>query len=95
MELKLRTAYTNVGGEINSQVNYVGKVFSEAYDKEHIDIYADDHRHQNGYGAYLSAAVHVRSIFRASVSNNTYYFESADQTICNSLLRIADTVISF
>ena len=95
MEAKLRTAYTNVGGEINSQVNYVGKAFSEAYDNQHIDIYADDHRHQNGYGAYLSAAVHVRSIFRASVSNNTYYFESADQTICNSLLRIADTVISF
>ena len=95
MEAKLRTAYTNVGGEINSQVNYVGKAFSEAFDKEHIDIYADDDRHQNGYGAYLSAAVHVRSIFRASVSNNTYYFESANQTICNSLLRIADTVISF
>ena len=95
MEAKLRSAYTRAGGEINSQVNYVGKAFTEAYDNQHIDIYADDHRHQNGYGAYLSAAVHVRSIFKASVSNNTYYFESANQTICNSLLRIADTVITF
>ena len=95
MEAKLRTAYTNAGTATNLPVNYVGKAFTEAYDGQHIDIYADDHRHQNGYGAYLSAAVHVRSIFRASVSNNTYYFDSADQTICNSLLRIADTVISF
>ena len=94
MEAKLRTAYTNAGNEMKCSVNYVGKSFSEAYDVEHIDIYADDHRHQNGLGAYLSAASHVRSIFRVPVSGCTYYFDEAQKNECKSLLGITDKVIT-
>ena len=94
MEDKIRNAYKNAGEETGCSVNYVGKAFTEAYDVEHMGIYADDNRHQNGLGAYLSASVHVRSIFRVSVSNTSYYFDQAKQNECKSLLRIADKVIT-
>ena len=59
-----------------------------------MSIYADDNRHQNGLGAYLSAASHVRSIFRVPVSGCTYYFDEAQKNECKSLLGIADKVIT-
>ena len=92
MEAKLRTAYQNAGEESGCQVNYVGKAFTYTYENySSINIYADDNRHQNGNGAYLSAAVHFRSIFRMKVSNCTNYC-SLDQTCCKTLLSVADTI---
>ena len=93
MEVKLRTAYTNAGTATNLPVNYVGKAFTEAYDGQHIDIYADDHRHQNGLGAYLSAACHVRSFFKTKMSHVTEYCD-LDETKCKTLLSVADTSIN-
>ena len=95
MEAKLRTAYQNAGEESGCSVNYVGKAFTYTYENySSIGIYADDNRHQNGYGAYLSAACHVRSIFKMKVSNCTEYRSdlSLDQNSCKTLLGVADTI---
>ena len=92
MEAKLRDAYTNAADESGCLIDYVGKAFTYAYEHEHINIYADDNRHQNGLGAYLSAASHVRSLFKVKVSNCTEYC-GLSQTECKALLSITDTVI--
>ena len=92
MEEKLRTAYKNAGEESGCQVNYVGKAFTYTYENYNsINIYADDNRHQNGNGAYLSAACHVRSIFKLKVSTCTEYC-SLNQSECKTLLGVADTI---
>lgn len=92
MEEKLREAYKNAGEEAGCLVNYIGKAFSYTYDHEHISIYADDNRHQNAYGAYLSAASHIRSLFKVKVSSCTEYCD-LNQTECKALLSVTDTVI--
>ena len=93
MEEKLREAYTNAGDASGCSVNYIGKAFSYAYDHEHIDIYySGDNRHQNEYGAYLSAASHIRSLFKIKVSNCKEYC-GLDQTKCKALLSVTDTVV--
>ena len=92
MEAKLRTAFENAGSETDCPVNYIGKAFTYAYEQEHINIYADDNRHQNGLGAYLSAASHVRSLFKVRVSNCTEYC-GLSKNECKALLSITDTVI--
>lgn len=92
MEEKLRSAYTDVAAENNCLVNYVGKAFTYAYETEHINLYATDERHQNALGAYLSAACHVRSIFKLKVSNCTEYC-GLSQSECKALLGIADKII--
>ena len=92
MEAKVRDAYTRAGEECECPVNYIGKAFTYAYEHEHINIYADDNRHQNGLGAYLSAASHVRSLFKVRVSNCTEYCGLSENE-CKALLSITDTVI--
>lgn len=93
MEAALRSAYEKAANETGCSVNYVGKAFTYVYEnRKDINIYADDNRHQNEYGAYLSAAVHVRSIFNIRVSGCTDY-AGLDQTKCKTLLSVTDTVI--
>ena len=93
MEAKLRTAYMNAGEEAGCKVNYIGKAFTYAYETEKINIYnASDNRHQNGLGAYLSAACHVRSFYGVKVSHCTDYCDLSE-TECKTLLGVADTQI--
>ena len=91
MEEALRTAYTNAGLEAGCKVNYIGQAFTYTYEQLHINVYADDNRHQNGLGAYLSAACHVRSIFKVNVSKCTDYCGN-NETECKALLGVADTI---
>ena len=94
MELALREAYTTVGSENGCSVNYVGKAFTfMAKNHPSFNIYQDDNMHQNMFGAYLSAAVHVRSIFKCLVSGCTDYCEISDSNKCRTLLSVADQVI--
>jgi hypothetical protein len=92
MEAKLRTAYTNAGEELDCQVNYIGKAFAYAYKEEKINIYNTDERHQNGLGAYLSAACHIRSFFKTTMKHCTEYC-GLSETECKTLLSVADTTI--
>lgn len=89
MEAALREAYKNVGKECECQVDYVGKAFTYAYETLNINIYYSDDRHQNNFGAYLSAAVHVKSIFNLKVTLCTEYC-GLDETTCKALLDVAD-----
>ena len=93
METKLRTAYTNAGEEAGCQVNYIGKAFTYAYETAKINIYNEDERHQNGLGAYLSAACHVRSFFKTKMTHCTDYCDLSINE-CKTLLSIADTQIN-
>ena len=92
MEAKIRAVYTSVADVTGCLVNYIGKAFSHAYNNTTVNIYNDDGIHQNEYGAYLSAASHVRSIFNIKVSGTTE-FCGLDQTKCKALLSVTDTVI--
>ena len=88
MEAVLREAYTNAGRECECQVDYVGKAFTYTYETLSINIYYSDNRHQNNFGAYLSAAVHVKSIFNLNVTSCTEYCD-LDETTCKTLLDVA------
>ena len=96
MEAKLRTAYTNAGEAAGCKVNYIGKAFTYAYETSKINIYNDDQRHQNGLGAYLSAACHVRSFYGTKMTHSTEYCDlgSEHENECKTLLSVADISIN-
>ena len=56
-----------------------------------INIYYEDNRHQNEYGAYLSAACHVRSMFNIDVTKSTEYC-GLDEAKCKTLLEVAKNI---
>lgn len=89
MELDLRTAYKNAGEELGIQVNYVGKAFTYVYENTDINIYFDDNRHQNNYGAYLSALVHVRSLFNFNLEHVNEYV-GLNESDCKALISVAN-----
>ena len=91
MEAKIRTAYTNCGETTGCYVNYIGKAFTYAYETLNINVFYTDNRHQGANGSYLSAACHVKSIFKGQVSGCTEYC-SLDQNECKTLLGVADTI---
>ena len=92
MEDELKTAYTNAGKALNCKVNYIGSAFTYTYEQHNtINIYASDNRHQNEFGAYLSAACHIRSLFNKKVSASTEYC-GLDQNKCKTLLSVADKI---
>ena len=93
MEEALRTATEKAAVETGCRVNYVGKLFRYIYENmTSINIYADDNRHQNNLGAYISAACHVRSLFNVKVSKCTYYAD-LNQDECKALLSVTDKII--
>lgn len=92
MELALRSAYDKAGSEADCPVDYVGKAFTYAYENyPNIQLYAEDNRHQSNLGAYLSAAVHVRSLFNLNVSN-VDDFCGLNPNECKAYLSVADTI---
>ena len=70
-----------------------------------INIYAKDNRHQNEFGAYLSALCHVRSIYKINVSKCTEFCglneikgQTEEQKLevvnkCKALLSAVDKII--
>ena len=92
MELALREATEKAAREHECRVHYVGKAFTYAFESAKIDIYAEDNRHQSNLGAYLSAAVHVRSLFGYNVRNCTEYC-SLPAEEAKAVLEIANAII--
>lgn len=105
MEAALRKAYEDAADENACGIHYVGKAFTKAYtDHKDIPIYHTDNKHQSSLGAYLSAAVHVKSIFNVNVTKCTNYcsiWEHSDYenlanaqeqitTWCKTLLEVAN-----
>ena len=90
MEADLREAYRKCGEETDCKVHYVGKAFTNVYENHsNINIYASDERHQNNYGSYLSAAIHVKGIFKISLEGCSEYC-GLDESKCKTLLSIAN-----
>ncbi|MGM9813338.1 MAG: DUF4886 domain-containing protein [Candidatus Enteromonas sp.] len=89
MELDLRDAYKRAGEAAECPVHYVGRAFEYVVENTKHNIYFDDNRHQNNYGAYLSAAVHVRNLFHYQVSRCSD-FAGLESAVCQDLLGIAD-----
>ena len=72
METNLRNAYNSVAEEYSLDVHYVGKGFTYVYNNhKDLYLYADDNRHQNLDGAYLSSLIHVGSCFKLDVRSST------------------------
>ena len=90
MEADLREAYRKCGEEADCKVHYVGKAFTNVYENHsNINIYASDERHQNNYGSYLSAVIHVKGIFNISLEGCSEYC-GLDESKCKTLLSIAN-----
>ena len=92
MEAALREATEKCAKENECKVHYIGKAFTYAYETKKINVYAEDNRHQNDVGAYLSAAVHVRSLFGYNVRSCTEYC-SLNAEEAKAILEIANAVI--
>ena len=92
MEAKLRAAYEEAADEIDAKVHYVGKAFAYVYDTLKTNIFVDDNRHQDGYGAFLSAACHIRSFFHVKMADSLVRCGLTDETKCKALLGVADTI---
>ena len=76
MEKALKDAYYQSASENEVGITYVGSAFTYVYDNlKDINIYADDNRHQNNYGAYLSACMHLNSMLHIDVNGANYYGE--------------------
>ena len=95
MESMLRDAYRSAGSEADCNVHYVGKAFTYAYETLGYNLYdASDNRHQNSFGAYLSAAVHVKSLFGFTMTTCKEYCNLAmseeQLNECKALLSVAD-----
>lgn len=89
MEAALYAAYSKAGKAHSCPVNYVGSAFAYAYETLHMDIYYSDNRHQNNYGAYLSAAVHVHNLYHFNVTQ-CYEYAGLDAKTCQELLGVAN-----
>ena len=96
MEDALRSAYEKSAKENGCMISYVGKAFIYGYKNVNQNQYylydSNDNRHQSALGAYLSAAVHVKTILGPEVSGCTEYC-GLDQNGCKAYLGVADTVI--
>ena len=89
MEKLLTEAYEKCAMEVNAKVNYVGKAFTEVYENhKDINIYGNDNKHQNYAGAYLSACVHLSSIFGVDV-RNVEFTGNLEKNVAKTLQEIA------
>ena len=84
------------GFQNNSESKFCGgcgRPLGESMKKKEkdINIYYEDNRHQNEYGAYLSAACHVRSMFNIDVTKSTEYC-GLDEAKCKTLLEVAKNI---
>ena len=86
MEGLIRDAYVRCADELDLSVSHVGEAFTYVYEKHpSINLYWTDNKHQGYAGAYLSACVHICTLFNIDVRNATFNGElSAEEA---SILR--------
>ncbi|MGN1261960.1 MAG: DUF4886 domain-containing protein [Candidatus Enteromonas sp.] len=74
-EKRLREATFECAVDTGLKVTYVGKAFSEAYDKyeDKSFLYCGDNKHPSYAGSFLSAATHIASMFKVDVRENAFY----------------------
>lgn len=93
MEQLIREAYIKCGDENNLRVNHVGEAFTYVYENhKEIALYGSDDKHQSYAGAYLSACVHVASLFNVDVRTSKYNGR-LDETTANTLKEVAYNIV--
>lgn len=72
--------YDTVAKKFNLNVHYVGKGFSEVYTNyPSINLYHEDNKHPSYSGSYLSALIHVGSIFNCDVRITNFNGSLSDE----------------
>lgn len=81
MEGELKEKYNSCAKQIGAKVHYVGSAFTKVYEEnKDINLYHSDNKHPSLEGAYLSALVHVGSMFEVDVRATTYKPTGIDET---------------
>ena len=93
MEQLIRDAYIKCADEHKLRVNHVGEAFTYVYENhKEIALYGSDNKHQSYAGAYLSACVHVASLFNIDVRTSTFKGR-LDETTSKTLREVAYNVV--
>lgn len=93
MEQLIREAYIKCGDENNLRVNHVGEAFTYVYENhKEIALYGSDDKHQSYAGAYLSACVHVASLFNVDIRTSNFNGR-LDATTASTLKEAAYNVV--
>ena len=93
MEQLIRDAYIKCADEHKLRVNHVGEAFTYVYENhKEIALYGSDNKHQSYAGAYLSACVHVASLFKINVRTSNFNGR-LDETTANTLKEVAYNVV--
>lgn len=80
MEDLICEKYDEVARKYNLNVHYVGEGFSEVFlNYPSINLYFDDNKHPSYAGSYLSALIHVGSIFHCDVRTTNFNGELNDE----------------
>lgn len=93
MEDEICAKYEEVGTKYNLPIHYVGEAFSQVYENhKEINLYADDNKHPSYEGSYLSALVHIGTMFNCDVTSTAFNGELSVET-ANTLKAVASNVI--
>ena len=93
MEDEICAKYEVVGKKYNLPIHYVGEAFSQVYENhKEINLYADDNKHPSYEGSYLSALVHIGTMFNCDVTSSAFNGELSEET-ANTLKAVASNVI--
>lgn len=94
MENEIAKKYEDASKDKNLKIHYVGEAFSVVYENhKEINLYdANDNKHPSYAGSYLSALVHVASLFDCDV-RVTKFNGTLDETTANTLKQVAYNVV--
>ena len=93
MEDEICAKYEEVGKKYNLPIHYVGEAFSQVYENhKEINLYADDNKHPSYEGSYLSALVHIGTMFNCDVTSTAFNGELSEET-ANTLKAVASNVV--
>ena len=93
MEELIREAYDKCANENDLKVSYVGEAFTYVYENyPNISLYGSDDKHQSYAGAYLSAGVHLSTLFGVDVRESSF-IGILDQSTADILQEVAYDVV--
>lgn len=94
MEQQICSCYDKVAEKYDLSVHYVGKAFTEVYNNHsEINLYNEqDNKHPSYAGSYLSALVHIGTMFKCDVRTCTFN-GTLDETTANTLKEVAFNVV--
>lgn len=93
MEKLIRDKYIECAQENSLKVSHVGEAFTYVYENhKDINLYWSDDKHQSYAGAYLSACVHLSTIFNVDVRSSTFNGNLSEE-VANTLQEVAYNIV--